>query len=85
MPALSIYAEALLQLGTVSLDGTNLNANTSKSRSLRYNRPQELRAKRGTRDIAVLGVVDQGDAQRPYDFRPPAPQSQARWRRTIRA
>ena len=35
----------LLRLGTVSIDGTKLDANASKIRSVRYDRAQELRAR----------------------------------------
>lgn len=43
----------LLRLGTVSIDGTKLDANASKIRSVRYDRAKELRAKL-TADIADL-------------------------------
>jgi transposase len=43
----------LLRLGTVSIDGTKLDANASKIRSVRYDRAQALRAKLAT-DIAAL-------------------------------
>jgi transposase len=43
----------LLRLGTVSIDGTKLDANASKIRSVRYDRAQELRARLAA-DIAVL-------------------------------
>lgn len=43
----------LLRLGTVSIDGTKLDANASKIRSVRYDRAQELRAKLAA-DIAEL-------------------------------
>ena len=35
----------LLRLGTVSIDGSKIDANASKIRSVRYNRARELRAK----------------------------------------
>ena len=35
----------LLRLGTVSIDGTKIDANASKIRSVRYDRAKELRAK----------------------------------------
>jgi transposase len=43
----------LLRLGTVSIDGTKIDADASKIRSVRYDRAQELRAKLAT-DIAAL-------------------------------
>jgi transposase len=43
----------LLKLGTVSIDGTKIDANASKIRSVRYDRAKELRAKLAA-DIAVL-------------------------------
>jgi transposase len=46
-------ASGLLRLGTVSIDGTKIDANASKIRSLRYDRAQALRAKLAA-DIAEL-------------------------------
>ena len=43
----------LLRLGTVSIDGTKIDANASKIRSVRYDRAQALRAKLAA-DIAEL-------------------------------
>lgn len=43
----------LLRLGTVSIDGTKLDANASKIRSVRYDRAQALRARLAA-DIAEL-------------------------------
>src|ERR1700712_4670008 len=43
----------LLKLGTVSIDGTKIDANASKIRSVRYDRACELRAKLSA-DIALL-------------------------------
>ena len=43
----------LLRLGTVSIDGTKIDASASKIRSIRYDRAKELRAKL-TADIADL-------------------------------
>jgi transposase len=43
----------LLKLGTVSIDGTKIDANASKIRSVRYDRAQALRAKLAA-DIADL-------------------------------
>lgn len=43
----------LLRLGTVAIDGTKLDANASKIRSVRYDRAKELRARLAA-DIAAL-------------------------------
>jgi hypothetical protein len=43
----------LLRVGTVSMDGTKIDANASKIRSVRYDRAQELRTKLAA-DIASL-------------------------------
>ena len=43
----------LLRLGTVSIDGTRIDANASKIRSIRYDRARELRATLAA-DIAAL-------------------------------
>lgn len=43
----------ILKLGTVSIDGTKIDANASKIRSVRYDRAQALRAKLAA-DIATL-------------------------------
>ncbi|MFW7266891.1 IS1182 family transposase [Gluconacetobacter sp. Hr-1-5] len=43
----------LMRLGTVSIDGTKIDANASKYRSIRYDRAKELREKL-TADIATL-------------------------------
>jgi transposase len=49
----------LLRVGTVSLDGTKIDANASKIRSVRYDRAKALRAKLAT-DIA--GLTEQAEA-----------------------
>ncbi len=54
----------LLRLGTVSIDGTKLDANASKIRSVRYDRAKELRAKLAT-DIAELTARAEAEAARP--------------------
>lgn len=43
----------LLRLGTVSIDGTKIDANASKIRSVRYDRARQLRARLAS-DIAIL-------------------------------
>lgn len=53
----------LLRLGTVSIDGTKIDANASKIRSVRYDRARELRAKLAA-DIAQLTAqAEAADAQ----------------------
>ena len=53
----------LLRLGTVSIDGTKIDANASKIRSVRYDRAQVLRAKLAA-DIAELTAkADAADAR----------------------
>jgi transposase len=55
----------LLHLGTVSIDGTKIDANASKIRSVRYDRAKALRAKL-TDDIANLTAkadADEADPQ----------------------
>jgi len=53
----------LLRLGTVSLDGTKLDANASKIRSLRYDRAQELRAELEADIQALLAEAEAADAE----------------------
>jgi transposase len=53
----------ILKLGTVSIDGTKIDANASKIRSVRYDRAQALRAKLAA-DIAELTAkAEAADAQ----------------------
>jgi transposase len=53
----------LLRLGTVSIDGTKLDANASKIRSVRYDRAKALREKLAA-DIAALTVqAEAADAE----------------------
>ena len=53
----------LLRLGTVSIDGTKIDANASKIRSIRYDRAKELRAKLAA-DIAALSAkAEAADAE----------------------
>ncbi len=53
----------LLRLGTVSIDGTKIDANASKIRSVRYDRAKALRARLAT-DIATLTrQAEAADAQ----------------------
>jgi transposase len=59
----------LLRVGTVSIDGTKIDANASKMRSVRYDRAKELRAKLAA-DIAVLTA--QAEAADTHDADPQA-------------
>ena len=53
----------LLRLGTVSIDGTKVDANASKIRSVRYDRAKDLRAKL-TADIAeLMAQAEAADAE----------------------
>ena len=53
-------ASGLLRLGTVSIDGTKIDANASKIRSVRYDRAQVLREKLAA-DIAALTAKAEAD------------------------
>jgi len=55
-------ASGLLRLGTVSIDGTKIDANASKIRSVRYDRAQVLREKLAA-DIAALTAKAAADAE----------------------
>ncbi len=52
----------LLRLGTVSIDGTKIDANASKIRSVRYDRAQELRAKLAADIAALTAQAEAADA-----------------------
>lgn len=52
----------LLRLGTVSIDGTKLDANASKIRSLRYDRAKQLRAKLAADIAALTAQAEAADA-----------------------
>ena len=56
----------LLRLGTVSIDGTKIDANASKIKSLRYDRIQTLRAKLES-DIAQLMAKAEAADREPGD------------------
>jgi transposase len=53
----------LLALGTVSIDGTKLDANASKIRSLRYDRAQALRQKLAADIAEMTAKADAADAE----------------------
>lgn len=59
-------ALGLLRLGTVSIDGTKIDANASKIKSLRYDRIQTLRAKLES-DIAQLMAKAEAADREPGD------------------
>ena len=72
----------LLRLGTVSIDGTKIDANASKIRSVRYDRAQALRAKLAA-DIAELTAkADAADAR---DDNPQALPAELARRETLKA
>jgi transposase len=52
----------LLQLGTVSIDGTKIDANASKIRSVRYDRAPALRAKLAADIAALTAQAEAADA-----------------------
>ncbi len=53
----------LLRLGTVSVDGTKIDANASKIRSVRYDRAQALRRKLAADIAALTAVAEAADAE----------------------
>jgi transposase len=53
----------LLKLGTVSIDGTKINANASKIRSVRYDRAQVLRGKLAADIAALMARAEAADAE----------------------
>lgn len=53
----------LLHLGTVSIDGTKIDANASKIRSVRYDRAKELRAKLASDIAALTAKAEAADAE----------------------
>ncbi|TCZ57244.1 transposase, partial [Roseicella aquatilis] len=53
----------LLSLGTVSIDGTKLDANASKIRSVRYDRAKELRARLAADIAALTAHAEAADAE----------------------
>ena len=72
----------LLRLGTVSIDGTKIDANASKIRSVRYDRAQTLREKL-TADIAALSA--QAEAADAADIDPQALPAEIARREALRA
>jgi transposase len=53
----------LLRVGTVSVDGTKIDANASKLRSVRYDRAKDLRAKLAADIAALTKKAEAADAQ----------------------
>jgi len=53
----------LLRVGTVSVDGTKIDANASKLRSVRYDRATELRAKLAADIAALTAKAEAADVQ----------------------
>jgi hypothetical protein len=53
----------LLRVGTVSVDGTKIDANASKLRSVRYDRAKELRAKLAADIAALTAKAEAADVQ----------------------
>jgi transposase len=53
----------LLRLGTVSIDGTKIDANASKIRSVRYDRARALRAKLAADIAAMTARAEAADAE----------------------
>lgn len=72
----------LLRVGTVSVDGTKIDANASKVRSVRYDRAQASRAKLAA-DIADL--TEQADAADPAGADPQALPAEIARRTTLKA
>ena len=56
-------ASGLLKLGTVSIDGTKIDANASKIRSVRYDRAQALRDKLAADIAALTAAAEAADAE----------------------
>lgn len=56
-------ASGLLRLGTVSIDGTKIEANASKIRSLRYDRARALRARLAADIAALSAAAEAADAE----------------------
>jgi len=56
-------ASGLLRLGTVSIDGTKIDANASKIRSVRYDRAQALREKLAADIAALTATAEAADAE----------------------
>ena len=72
----------LLKLGTVSIDGTKIDANASKIRSVRYDRAQQLREKLAA-DIAAL--TEKAEAADAEDTDPQALPAEIARRETLKA
>lgn len=58
----------LLKVGTVSIDGTKIDANASKIRSVRYDRAQALREKLAGDIAALTAAAEAADVEETPDF-----------------
>jgi transposase len=72
----------LLRVGTVSIDGTKLDANASKIRSVRYDRAKELRSRLAADIAALTAKAEAADAE---DLDPQALPTEIAQRETLRA
>lgn len=72
----------LLRLGTVSIDGTKIDANASKLRSVRYDRAKELRAKLAADITALTAQAEAADAE---DYDPQALPAELARREALKA
>ena len=72
----------LLRVGTVSIDGTKLDANASKIRSVRYDRAKELRSRLAADIAALTAKAEAADAE---DFDPQALPAEIARRETLQA
>ena len=72
----------LLRLGTVSIDGSKIDANASKVRSVRYDRAQALRSKLAADIAALTAKAEAADAE---DHDPQALPAEIARREVLRA
>ena len=72
----------MLRVGTVSIDGTKLDANASKIRSVRYDRAKELRSRLAADIAALTAKAEAADAE---DFDPQALPAEIARRETLQA
>jgi len=62
----------LLRVGTVSIDGTRIDANASKIRSVRYDGAKQLRAKPAVDSALLTAQAETADAEDVHPQAPPA-------------
>jgi hypothetical protein len=72
----------LLRVGTVSIDGTKLDANASKIRSVRYDQAKELRSRLAADIAALTAKAEAADAE---DLDPQALPAEIARRETLQA